>query len=379
MERFQEYLDVRPNITYIAIGSAYSESGGLQQYPPFLQRLTEQRPDFDFEIILIDPMIEALPEIVKRTQGIRQFAPNHYGQSNLNIRIIRQKFEFDAILAGASCSSKEFLLTIVSRTIAAKQENPQNTYLLFVHDFSGHPIDRLSDAMWRLHSDHDDITKYIYQKNIMIDIGGLGPGCFVDMNSIHFHPILIHSTSGSLEIFNPIFLDDFDIYSILLQNFRNTSIKELVLGIVMKRLNAFANDVLPSYRQIRMLLEGKNNIMPVIDEGNSCLFEGIDPGDIAGITNNMLRRLAMITSFLDLFRIDNIRKRLFGPFVDICMQMPLDNHYQIVQVYKECVCGFEAYFIKVDGRRYYLEVYDYATRYTISNQKLPLFMQLMMQ
>ena len=261
MEDFYKYCaDIRPNITYLAIGSAYSTDGGCQQFPPFLKKIISKNPEFKFsiQIILVDPLLEDPPEIVKHLD-IRLIDKDWYGNKYLNIHAIRQNFSFDSIIENSDDNSfsKQFLLALIDRTIAANNENPRNTYLLFVHDFSGNCIDKLSDNIACTYKELGSVFN-VFKKNVLIDLNNkINSGCFVDMESIYFHPQLIMNSLGALEIFNPFLLDDFEIFSISIQQYKNPTPKLLVVHAIMHRLNEFANNVLPYYRQIRMILERK--------------------------------------------------------------------------------------------------------------------------
>ena len=134
MQEFQNFCtDIRPNITYLAIGSAYSDHGGPQQYPPFLKKLIVKHKEFSFQIILVDPRLEDPPNIVSYI-STKKIDENWYGNHNLNIHTIREYFSHDNITNNINIESisQNFLLTLIDRTIWAKQEMPQNTYLLFV-------------------------------------------------------------------------------------------------------------------------------------------------------------------------------------------------------------------------------------------------------
>jgi hypothetical protein len=402
MEEFQKHCaDVRPNITYLAIGSAYSITGGNQQHPPFLRNIITNFPDFNVQIILVDPLLENPPEITKHF-SLRKFDDNWYGKENLNIHIIRQHFSFNTIGKNTDNNnfSEDFLLSVINRTIAAKNETPQNTYLLFVHDFSGNYIDSLSDTVANMYQKLDSVTYHTFKKNIMIDLNNkIDAGCFVDMTSIYFHPLLFMNSLGALEIFNSFLLDDFDIYSISMQNYKNKNIKTLVMQTITYYLNDFASNILPYYRQIRLALERK--IPEVLNLNldrirSSCLLDEIDFNYlkmvleipwyhdntvpiIQKITKNILIKLISMTKFLDFYKTKNIRDDFFGDFIRMCNKINLDDHYQLLQTYRNCQKKLEMFLINVDASEYFTELNNYSVQYVTKYGKMPLFIELLLQ
>ena len=298
--------DFKPNITYLAIGSAYSIQGGPQQHPPFMEKLMLYHPEFSFEIILLDPLLENPPEITTYYK-LKMFDSDWFGNENLSVHIIKESFSFQNILENIADTthSKKLLTTLIDRIINSKNENPTETYLLFVHDFSGNHISKLSDICWTwYHSTSPDI-QHLYQKNILIDVNNkINTGCFVDMNSIYFFPKLIKNSLGALEIFNPFTLNDFDIYKTMIQKkYNNTKIKKLLLLSITQKLNSFSNEILPLYRQIIIALQNKNfNLNNFVDSIESkVMFNGIIFNSnkntqelIKIITNNMLEYLKLI-------------------------------------------------------------------------------------
>ena len=141
MEEFHKHCtDTRPNITYVARGAAYSKYGGIQQHPPFLEKLMNEYSDLNFQVIIIDPQIESPPEISEHYRA-KLIDDNWYGCKNLNIHTIKEQFEFDCFNSDKQNSaSRKFLCSLISRTIAAKYDMPENTYLPEETDAKSFPL-----------------------------------------------------------------------------------------------------------------------------------------------------------------------------------------------------------------------------------------------
>jgi hypothetical protein len=352
----------KPNITYVAIGSAYSAHGGPQQHPPFIEKLMVKHPEFSFEIVLIDPLIENPPEIVKH-YGLSLNENGHYSKNNLQVSVIREKFyyEINANNYVDTINSKNLLYSLINRTINLKNENPTNTFILFVHDFSGYEISKLSDLFWQEYKEKDDVVKYLYQKNILIDINNkIDEGCYVDLKSIYFHPELIIGSGGGYEIFNPFYLNDFDIYTLSVQKYNSTNIKQLIIHALMCRLTNFSKNILPYYRQQRIIYE-KNIVMT------------------KKITNEIFSQLKLITSFLDFFPNTKIAEEIFAEFNNFCNKNILENPYDIIQKFDICKEKLKVFILDLDPINYNLHLNDLAIEYVVTNKKLPLFIELLLQ
>ena len=413
MEDFTKHCqDFRPNITYLAIGSAFSEPGAMQQCPPFLSALITAHPEFTFQIILLDPNMENPPKI---TENIRltKYDADWYGNTNINIQVIRQYFSYASMLPSHkhdllamkqdnfennSTVSKNFLFSLIDRIINSKNDTPANTYLLFVHDFSGNYIDKLSDFIWSYYQKQDTTTMHIYQKNVLIDLNSkIDSSCYPDINSIYFHPQLVLNANKAYEIFNPFVLDDFDIYTVIMQKYKNTNIKLLLMHAIMHRLNNVAQNIIQPYRQIRIALEGSKPYFPdlIINENVNLLIQDLDINNlqtrlelnnniqlahfiINKITNNLMSHLKSITGYLDMFKENNLRY-FFGPFEDFCATIPLTDYYEPLKIFRECQKKLEIFFVEIDPTKYFTELSHHTIQFVIKNGKLPLYLELSLQ
>jgi hypothetical protein len=395
MEIFSNHChDFRPNITYLAIGAAYSESGGMQQYPPFLKKLISEHSQFNYQIILIDPLMENPPKIVEYLP-VKKYDVNWYGNDNINLHVIRQYFSYNSIFDPNNNDpvSKNFLFGLIERTMTSKYENPTNTYLLFVHDFSGYRVDKLADFIWDCYQKTNETLKYIYQKNVLIDLNNkIDSSCFPDMENLLFHPQLILDTIGTYEIFNPFFLGDDEIYTLSVQNYKNPGIKILLTHALIYRLNNFVRDIIPLYRQIRMALEDTMPYFPTLicNDLTKILVKDLDTKNfqnnifvvhstINKITSNMFEYLKLLTGYLDLFKCRNMRKEIFGDFEDFCMVIPFINHYDTLTIFRQCQKKLEIFLAETNPAEFFGELSDYTVQYVMKHGKLPLFLKLLLQ
>lgn len=349
------------NITYLAIGSAFSSSGGPQQHPPFMEKLISGHPELIFEIIIMDPLIENPPEIVKYYDLVL-VGPERYEKNNLIVNVINEKFFFDFPTSSSrdAHDSRNLLYSLIDRTISFKSENPTETFLLFVHDFSGYSINKLSDIVWEDYQKSSNIIKYLYKKNILIDLNNkIDASCFVDLKSSYFHPELVVNSYGSNEIFNPFFLEDFDIYTIAIQKYCSPNIKKLLLHAIMYRLKYFSDNILSSYRQHR-ILHSK---------------EIISPQDK---TTKMLSELQSITGYLDFFS-GSTRVKIFGDFFDFCEKATMENPYELTKKFDSCQKKLEVFLLNLDPIEHFSHLNDLTVDYIVKNNKLPLFMELLLQ
>ena len=354
MEDFiQLDTNTKPNITYLAIGSAYSDLGGYQQHPPFLTDLMNMYSEFNFQIILLDPNLEDPPEAVSFFNlGKINDDASLFSDNNLQVYIIREKFSFQDIINGNTDSvSQKFLLGLINRTIEAKKDDLYKTYHLYVHDFSGNDIIKLSEHIDQIYYKTDWNTNYLFQKNVIIGLNHkIDSGCFPDINDIYFGPHRINNNDGSLEIFNPFLSSDEEIFTIIGQ--KCTPFKKLIIHAINQKINAFTKNIIPFYRQLRLALEKKNYSQDQLRHSmnsSSCLTSGVTNEEIKlaiessissvrlsliiQINNNMFAYLESLISFLDYFPQTNIREEIFGPFINFCTQMSIMDHYQIINVF----------------------------------------------
>src|ERR1700733_5695978 len=258
----EKCIDVRPNITYVAIGAAYSTEGGMQQFPPFLDNLFKNYIDFTFHVILIDPLIEQVPELVRYVnlsypnKNLSKINFNNYSSDNLTVDIIREYFDL--------------ILSLIERTIYAKKEKYNNTYLLFIHDFSGHQTNILSEYIYnfcKINFIEEELK--IYQKNILIDITfASNDCCFPDLKGEFSNPIIINDENNSLFIFNPFMLTPNDLGMMFLFNYSKPVIKNLCLHIIMYKLQQFNTSILNKY-----ILSKSKFLSTDLDKESEILFE----------------------------------------------------------------------------------------------------------
>lgn len=397
MEEFINHcFDYRPNLTYLAIGCAYSNVGGFQQHPPFLEKLIQTYNDFNCQIILVDPFLENPPEISNHF-GLIKVNDEFYSRDNLDVFIIREKMDFDSMINTYvdDSISKKFILSLINRTILSKQENPENTYLFFAHDFSATYSDSIRTSIDVIYQKMDHLTYYLFQRNIMIDLNYReDPSCFPNLNSEYYGPRLINNSHGSLEIFNPFSLDDEEIATILMHEYQDGIFKKLILLAVKYNFREYSSSFLPVYRQMRIILDRKtsNGINLIRNyRVQKYLLQGVDHNIILSnldkieedkrisiiksITKNLFNKLESITGFLDFFN-PTLRQEIFDEFYDTCNKIHLDDYYILLPILLECQKQLEVFLKDVNTEPYLDEINKYCSKYISDNNKNPLFLEL---
>jgi hypothetical protein len=381
-------LDFKPNITYVTIGSAYSKDGGFQQHPPFLEWLMKMN-DMSIQVIIIDPLVENPPEIAK-TFSLEQLDNNWYGGYGIDVIIIKENFEFDRVTLETPTNfsnSKSLLDALIKRTLDAKLKSPQNTYLLFVHDFSGNDIGKLSDSMTNAYEKSSYAS--VYQQNVLIDINfRMGPSCYPNLNDKFFRPIIFKTSENSLEILNLFSLDDNELVSMLFNKCDNLCVKELIVHIVITRLTAFMNNEISIYRQIRLYLEGVNKSM-FIDSFGTGILTGISDMQIIlslmnkqasiNIINELTSRLLIrLDSRCKMFETLGVYEKLFGSFLNY-LKNPISNFYELSNIFRSCLENTREFLLTFDTNKYSTWINDYVSDYMFKNKRIPLFMEFTSQ
>ncbi len=314
----QHCCDTRPNITYVAIGSAYTDIGGYQQHPPFLERMIDKYTNFTFQVILIDPMIENPPECSVKYR-LKIIDSGWYGNDKIDLRVIRELFNYDSLSL-----SYKLLSALIMRTITAKKECSNNTYLLFVHDFSGNEIHKLAYEFDFNFSKQLDNDWYIYKNNIMIDINNrIDAGCFVDLFSFFCDPITIENIDGSLNILNPFLLDNEEIIPILKTTYNTINIHQLITNAINNKLDRFFNFTLNIYDQLLYYCYNYEESYPVLPFGKFILkdIQILDKKNASYVMNivtkNLIKELEEIAGFIN-FIDEKMFQNIFGDFIAMC-------------------------------------------------------------
>src|SRR5690606_35834591 len=132
---------------------------------------------------------------------------------------------------------------LINRTLNAKSIFPDETHLLFVHDFSGRDTSKLSEAIYN--SEIFKSVQKLFGENILIDLNyKLNNGCYMDMNDVYFGPHLVKTSHLSLKIFNPFILSDAEIYTTLNKYDSENRSKKLTIHALMYKLNKFTTNII---------------------------------------------------------------------------------------------------------------------------------------
>ncbi|MEM3063206.1 MAG: hypothetical protein QW303_06665, partial [Nitrososphaerota archaeon] len=324
MERFLKYLTKAhtANVTYLAIGAAYLTKDETQQHPPFLDMIMNHCFNLSFQVIIIDPNTENPPEIANyykieefKLPNDNQDVPNYlvYRKKNLTINVINEEFDFRNF-EKANNKSRELLFALIDKVVDAKEKNKKDTYLLFVHDFSGNQIidlayyvdealhEKLEYKKWS-HMKYD-----LYRRIVQIDLSHRkGEGCNPNMKPKYFRPFLV-AKDNALEIFNPFNAADHELVSAL---YCDDLVRETTIRSIKYRFEKFRSVVINKYIETCKLLPlievEQDQSLPLIEVGKECI-------------DKFVADLDRVTSFLNFFIFkedDNVPKSL-NEFRKVC-------------------------------------------------------------
>ena len=342
----------KADITWIAIGSNYTKEGGMQQFPPFLQRLKEKNPSLIFEVIIIDPLIQQQVKIAEYL-NVRKIDDNEYHGKNISVYCIREYFcyEYDNPGFIDSKSSKTFIENYVARTVRNKLNNPDRTNLLFVRGFTCTPDKPLSDEMLKHYETLDSQTLDAYKKSVKI---GLGPDgdCYPDLDDLSFYPRLVVNNKGALELVNMDSMSTKELMSIYSIRYDDNTIYSEIMKILDTRLNDFKDSYLTSYRRFRVNIDDPSkqfeDILSVIPNGKERrMFGDIVTKSICKNTSSRDLYVKNVTDNLfeilktDLFSFLDDFEKQFEDFINICQVKTMDNgkepYYEYINVFSLCV------------------------------------------
>ena len=226
-------------LTYLAIGSSYSDLGGPQQFPPFLKQLMATHPDWHLNLVLVDPEIEDPPRALALTQSYHP---------RITITCVRQLFSHQLLDDVAQFGKRE-VDYLIRRTLESHLP-----CLLLVHTFTGYSNETLSTTFRTTYSGDP-----LYSQRCLVDIGyGEETGCFFDMSLERFSPLLytiqLPRKAPYLAVFDPRSLNNHEIMVFVYHSPNNptmTRARDLVWGLLNRRLIAFETE-LSHYRYYRL-------------------------------------------------------------------------------------------------------------------------------
>lgn len=226
-------------LTYLAIGSSYSDLGGPQQFPPFLEQLMASHPDWHLHLVLVDPELEEPPIALELSQSY---------QSRTTITCVRQLFSHQLLDDVAQFGKRE-VDYLIRRTLESHLP-----CLLFVHSFTGYSNDTLSTTFRSTYSSNP-----LYSQRCLVDIGyAEDTGCFFDMSLDRFSPLLYTNQQVGeqpyLTVFDPRSLNQQEIMAFVYHSSNNpimSRARDLIWSLVSRRLTAFESE-LSHYRYYRL-------------------------------------------------------------------------------------------------------------------------------
>lgn len=438
-------FDSRPNITCVFIGSAYSEHGGYQQFPPFLSKLYLQFANFSYQIILVDKFMEPIPKIVELCD-LKKIDTDWYGKNNITVNVINENFDFDEFLFSersdtilvpkstpivpnstfitskpvstshqtinppinmipkkfnkighvsvnsnslTNCTvktnfSKEFLKTLINRTIENKKNNSDKTFLLFVHDYSGHGIFDFSEKVFLEYKNSDKNTIEIYKKNILINLSTSKKhlGCFPDLTSPEMHPILFND-NDSLSIFNPSFIDEQDLIVFYGYKWNYSCIPEMIEPVIMSNLTKFVSNI-TSFRQTLMFIRGHGICIDMVPQYTknirTCDLMEIRKSDTRihlFITDIKTQLLTELTSIISVFEFFKECCGKFDEFYSYCSG-DISEPYKLLDVFNSCRKNLKLALDDLQNKNNGFLINNYIQHYVIINKSIPPILEMIM-
>ena len=250
---------INPDVIYFCPGSAYITDNEHQQYPEFLTNMMKQNPDLCYMITIMDPNLEAIPDVVQHFGATEILYEGNIGEwkhySKNNIHIVTANSNFDN-LSNENCDEDPMMLSVY-HVIEKKVVNPYNTYLLFFYAFMGFNYDsyrtRVVKKLNKRKGFRDFMGAY-YVKCVSIGIQSvIDSSCNPPLDKESFDPILIKE-NGPIEICRINMLSLKDIF--LLSNVaRSNVIKNITQKIITKEINDLWNKYIAPYRWIRLSLD----------------------------------------------------------------------------------------------------------------------------
>jgi hypothetical protein len=318
-------------ITYLAIGSFYSNLGGCQQYPPFLANLMDANPSWHLNIILVDPVLENPPHIT--TILTPQLS------NRITLGVSRRLFCHQLIDDQTKFGKRE-VDYLVNRTL-----NSPIPSLLLVHDFTGYSNSILS-AVFR----HTYGMNSFYRQRCLVDIGyGEETGCFFDMRPDIFSPLIYLSPqiidnqiTPAPCIFDPHYLTRQEIVSIMLQRPSNPIISKAqhLIWNCINRSFDHLRESLAHYRYFRLELVD-NRILDKTKFQRSVLFSSYDPN--LSSDQNLSNIHTTLETLLQDLAFFEPNKNTIKQFMNTFSTVPFQP-YHILTHFEEMIETLKAFF-----------------------------------
>ena len=366
MEEYIKSFDKNfiPNITLIDIAYPINQ----EKYPfiDFLKKITKQHPNFVIQIIIVnekkneDAQKNILSDLVEISEkNILTFIDDTF---NYNINVDQK--------------SKNFIMTQLLHTIGSKISNPNETHITIINDYNGYDIlplfENMSDVFAKVNRDYE----HIYRHNILVNQGVQEPQRLKSWGSALAEPVLYTNNFGALEIINPIFLNDLDLACTFL--YQDNNMRRLGMCALEYRFSKFMKKI-PHNREKRLasLPHVINDAYWDFDCFNDFSFMGYYQmgtrffGDIIKIYN----AAKSIEDLMELEFLALVSKRAMLNFLEnITIESYLDRIRESVVDYivkNQKLPIFLEYLMQNKHQICYEEIYNYTIQYANDNKRLP--------
>ena len=275
-----------PICIYIASGSAAAtlNNNGLvdddnyQQYPKFIRELLNKYYNIKLYIILIDPILENPPYIVRdKTFGynFQEELPNKYIHNNITVYCVRDYVYINGQPFG------DMYVNITDDLHKLNEICKQESILMFYYDYSGKDVKEVAD--------YYDIQVGKYLDHIIYGLGSRTIlGCYVNLNDdiAQFAYKLVERNRTMIKVFNVYDYLYNNIYADIRQSIEDYGLEYIhiievhITSVITFNIYNFKNYTMSKLRYIYSHI--KNNDFD-IDKLNKYIND-----DISGIINKLI-------------------------------------------------------------------------------------------
>lgn len=203
VDQLPNCINFTHSITYIGIGCSSHHEWSIeddQQYPIFVRRVKEERPDLNINLILIDPDFTSVnPPLCTKSPHMKMdkiYTNVYHTIDNINVYVFGESIQYiPQFVYFTSDSGRDITSFLMRMNVLCNR----NDAVLIVHDFSGLEIDVLA-----LYFDN-----FVNKKHIMYDVScRSGVACMIDFDNIYCQ---IRAQGNNIEIMNPFAIEYDDI------------------------------------------------------------------------------------------------------------------------------------------------------------------------
>jgi hypothetical protein len=260
-----------PNITYISIGSGDKQycpteptnnpncSSTLQQFPPCLHKYFGKH----INIFMIDKVEDdnnkdnACPSFCE-TYGLVKEENGLWTGNNVRFTWLQEHYDFET-------SYPKMLIDYLNIIWETKQHDPNNIYMVFIQDFSGHNL-ALHESVIRTYFNDD-----YFNQIVAFTVNDYGTGCFLNLMDEKLYPKIMDGCIFNVYAMSPLEIATCFYYGIELD--RVINMLEIKMGYMFNNeLFGYRNNVEVGGPIIVGLLRGIFNFLEYIRFGlfNEC-------------------------------------------------------------------------------------------------------------